>query len=360
MRILHIYLEEIGKHGGGIESVLIPGIIEENKSQIIESKILGIKENLIKKIDFKYILDYKNWKKEIKSFNPDFIIFHGFYILNHIKISNFLKNNNIKYFIKPHGSFSKVNYSKNKLKKEIAWKIIFTRFVRMSSGIIYLNDNEQKSSISLEQKRYYLPNGIYLDDNKLKNKIVNKGISVMYLGRIEIYYKGLDILLDELFKIKKYLIEEQIFFYFYGYGSEKNIKIFEEKISKISEIARYYGKLEGEEKSKKFLENDLFILNSRTEGMPMVLLEALSYKLPCIISKSTNFEHEIKKNDLGWIIEEYKGDWLKMFKDIKENKERILKEIDRKSYECLSKFYWKNLIDIYEKEYKRMNFDDII
>ncbi|SVE20371.1 uncharacterized protein METZ01_LOCUS473225, partial [marine metagenome] len=59
-------------------------------------------------------------------------------------------------------------------------------------------------------------------------------------------------------------------------------------------------KVSGLEKKEKYLENDVFILPSKSENFGLVIAEAMSYGLPVITSNKTPWE-VIKKNNYGWV-----------------------------------------------------------
>ena len=59
----------------------------------------------------------------------------------------------------------------------------------------------------------------------------------------------------------------------------------------------------GIEKEKIILSADIFIQTSRVEGMPLGILEALSYGLPCLVTKGTNTGEIVKKYNAGWVAE---------------------------------------------------------
>ena len=61
--------------------------------------------------------------------------------------------------------------------------------------------------------------------------------------------------------------------------------------------------ISGEEKVQKLLESDVFIQTSRHEGMPMGILEAMSYGVPCAVTDGTNLGEFIKDNKCGWNCE---------------------------------------------------------
>ena len=42
---------------------------------------------------------------------------------------------------------------------------------------------------------------------------------------------------------------------------------------------------------------------SRSEGMPLGILEALSYGLPCLITKGTNMGEYVQTYNAGWVAE---------------------------------------------------------
>lgn len=48
------------------------------------------------------------------------------------------------------------------------------------------------------------------------------------------------------------------------------------------------------------LKSNFFIQTSRFEGLPMGVLEALSYGLPCILTEGTNFSNEVRDYSAGY------------------------------------------------------------
>ena len=124
------------------------------------------------------------------------------------------------------------------------------------------------------------------------------------MGRIDKHHKGLDILLDAI-KILLYKGKINNFYLsLYGTGFEKDINWLLESIKTLpSDVISYKGPVYGKEKDLVFKESNLFILTSRYEGMPMGVLEALSYGLPCILTPGTNFADEVDKQKAGWKVE---------------------------------------------------------
>ena len=74
------------------------------------------------------------------------------------------------------------------------------------------------------------------------------------------------------------------------------------KDNKLDNVAEYIGWVSGEEKIKLLNEVDVFILPSYNEGLPISVLEAMSYNLP-IISTTVGGIPEILKNEYnGFLI----------------------------------------------------------
>jgi glycosyltransferase involved in cell wall biosynthesis len=130
-----------------------------------------------------------------------------------------------------------------------------------------------------------IPNGVDLQ-TKLENRNLNKNI--VFIGRIEINQKGLDLLLNAFNKINlpaehKLLIA--------GSGEKKEEEWLKNKIGKLNnDRIEFIGRIEGENK-KNFLKKAIFlIIPSRFESFSLVALEAFSYGLPVIVFNLENLK----------------------------------------------------------------------
>lgn len=68
----------------------------------------------------------------------------------------------------------------------------------------------------------------------------------------------------------------------------------------IEDLVSIYTEISGIEKEEKLLDADIFIQTSRHEGMPMGILEAMSYGIPCLITEGTSLAERVEKFDAGW------------------------------------------------------------
>ena len=72
---------------------------------------------------------------------------------------------------------------------------------------------------------------------------------------------------------------------------------------------------------KYMLESSIFLMASVSEGLPMVLLEAMSYGLPCIAYETASGTNDIIKNNVnGYIINNRDEDeYIEKLKELMNN-----------------------------------------
>ncbi|SDN09071.1 Glycosyltransferase involved in cell wall bisynthesis [Fictibacillus solisalsi] len=353
MKILHV--SDITFVGGGINTVLPEQLKYENHLDDIESELLLTSQksvNIPGDIDFKYYFLRNDFDELLRKINPDFVQFHSFYKTSFLKIYKTIIKNEIPYFIKPHGGLSKVAQKKGFFKKKVANLLLFNDFLKKSTGIIFLNQLEKKNSFFQHPNTFFIPNGVDLIENKKNNNY--EEIKVLYLGRIDFKLKGIDILLKKIFECKEYLQENNVKVNFYGFGANKDIEKLLKSIKKMNleKIVTFHGKVTGKEKIKVLRSHNLFILTSKTEGMPMGVIEALSNGLPCVLSKGTNMSDIVVKSQAGWEFNENKGNGLvEALKDYQQNAYPYNENARLLGRE----FTWDKLIKTYKEEYNKIN-----
>ena len=188
-----------------------------------------------------------------------------------------------------------------KIKKLSKEKIKFKFFTKYSLNLINVARlNEQKDQISLLKSINYL-----------KNKI---NIKLLIIGNGE-----------EKNKIKSFIIRNNL---------NKIIKILPFKKNPFPYI----------------LKSDLFVLSSKYEGLPNILLETIVLKTPILSSNCSTGPKEILDNGLGGSLFK-RGDYKDLAKKIilfKNNKKNILKKINH-AYSRLYRFdSMNNLCKYYE------------
>jgi len=300
------------------------------------------------------VTNLADFKNNISNILPDVVVFHSLYKFQYILYSRILIKSNIPYLIQPHGGTTIENAEKSKYKKLLANLFLFNKFISRSSAIIYLNENEKEKSVFKNLKSNYIiiPNGVDIYKNLQDNRQNNtKLLNILFLARIDIHHKGIDLLLQALNYLDSKHLLDQFQISFYGYGDNKSIEYLNKKISMIASNVSYKGAIWGTEKIKAYLNSDIYILTSRYEGMPMSILEALSFGIPCIITNQTNMTNIIKEFNCGWITDDnylsIANTILYAIKDLKENKT----EYKINSLRAAKEFDWKEIAKLSINQY---------
>ena len=135
------------------------------------------------------------------------------------------------------------------------------------------------SSIELVGENYkYFPKHELVKRYKRMTK--EKCCSILGVGSLEFDYKGVDILINAVAR----LIKDGYSVNVTWIGSGKLITKYEELVSKsgISSSFKFAGQIEKHKVFEAYRNNDLFVMPSRTEGLPRAMIEAMSNSILCI------------------------------------------------------------------------------
>lgn len=234
--------------------------------------------------------------------HPDVVVFEGFYEPKEPKFAKELRKNHIPYIIIPRGSLTHQAMNNHaKWKKRIAHLLIFDRYVHKANAIQYLTDDEYRDSGDKWNKNFFIiPNG-FSTPTRLKENFNNDGIKATFIGRLDMYHKGIDVLLDACELIQEELRSAGFIICFYGPRKYQHDQIQQAINEKgLSDFISMGGEITGKAKEDLLLDSDLFVLTSRFEGHPMGLIEALAYGVPAVVTPGSNMAKEIRAADAGW------------------------------------------------------------
>lgn len=267
---------------------------------------------------------------EIKRLNkpfdkPDIVIIHGIYNIFYKRICENLSRDNIPYIFVPHGMLTKTAQHKKRLKKCLANLLVFNAIIAKSKAIQYLSDQEKDNSILKHDKSFIANNGVEIKEYDMPNKKITGTLNLIYIGRLDVNFKGLDILLEACNCIKEEMLEKEIRLKLYGNDYENSVVKLKDMIKRynLENIVTIYNPVFDKEKIEKLYLNDIFIQTSRSEGQPIGLLEAMAQGKPVIVTPGTNMSNEVIINKCGWKTEGVPFEVGKTILKAYEEKEKI-------------------------------------
>lgn len=236
--------------------------------------------------------------------SPDFIFFEGLYEYPFNRLAVEAMRREIPYVIVPRSAMTDCAQRQKPLKKIVGNTVFFNKFVRKARGIQFLTHAEMsQSSRWATQSAFVVPNGIdLLQHDGLWKREAHEGIKAAYIGRLDIYQKGIDLLLDACLIKQEELRAKDFSLDLYGPDFKGSLPIIEDSIHKagIGDIVHLRAPVFGEEKRRALLASDVFVMASRFEGFSMGLIEALSLGLPAVASIGTNVAEDIEAAGAGW------------------------------------------------------------
>lgn len=284
--------------------------------------------------DLKAFIEVKNI---IKKVNPDIIHLHsskaGF-------IGRFAGNGRkIKMLYNPHG-FSFLMKNCSKIKRTIYWILEKVGALRKCT-IVGCSKGEYEEALKLSKNSIYINNGINTEklekeikDYK-KHEIDFNNLKICTSGRIG-YQKN-----PEFFnEIAKSFPDVQ--FTWIGDGELRD-KLTSPNITVTGWKTR-------EEALKIVNDNDIFLLTSLWEGLPISLLEAMYLRKVCVVTDCIGNRDVIENKKNGFIIK--KDNYKEIVKDITE---KVYKKIaNRAKEDVLEYFNIKNMIEKYSFNYMKI------
>lgn len=348
MNILYISALEGGKYSGPLYSVPkqvksqgeFDNVYWVNLTPITTSN--QFEENLYHYIPFKqfHICDLE------KPFNkPDLIVFEEFFKIENCFVAREAEKNKIPYVIIPRCQMTKKYLQNKKLKKKIAGLLLFNHFARKAFAVQFLTKQEE-----IDSKEYYggklfvAPNGIDLSEDHVSHESKEEFVGT-FIGRYSVWQKGLDLLIEAISSQKELLLNKKIHFELYGPdertgNSSDIIKLVNEH--NVEDLVHVNGPVFDNDKKSVLLHSDFFVHTSRFEGMPMSVLQALSYGLPCVVTQGSNLREEIESFDAGWGADDNVDSIASALKCMAENIDQ-LKAKGCNSLRLSNKYSWNNI-----------------
>lgn len=255
----------------------------------------------------------ENWLARIETgfCTPDIVHIHDTYIPFQSALAKQLHRAGWPYIFSPRGGCMQKAQGKKKIKKMLGNLLFMDSFINQASKVSLLCKNEQEE-FAYDNETFIIPNGISqqlfeemqaLQENAPPISADPEQLVFGFMGRIDTYHKGIDLLLLAVTQLQQDGLAENVRVVLIGpYHSPQE----EQKVSAIIEKMPFAkniiltGTLTGTQKWKEMLKFDIFIHTSRFEGMPNSVLEAMALGKACLVSKGSNMVDIVVGNTCGW------------------------------------------------------------
>lgn len=299
--------------GGGAEKWTIEVSRRLHKTHKIS--IIGLKYAPIRRLDFNTLSSIRNLVDyyELPFIKPP----RGVALPHPSSLGKFLSLLNsldVVYFIIPSLPIEAVLYAMRKgiksrliggfhglVRKDVKlqglYLPVFIRSLRVFKCFHTLNQHTMQWLKKLGYEKIYLiPNGVDVKRFKLCSQ--TNRFNVLWTGRLE-EDKGADILIKILLLANRELEKKNVGFTIVGSGSySSEVRKLAHKYANIT----YLGFVDERNLSRVYTNSNLFIIPSKTEGMPLCLLEAQACGLPVVGSKIPGITEVVIDGKTGSLI----------------------------------------------------------
>jgi len=244
-----------------------------------------------------------NWKQAILARKGDVVVqFHGGFVPRFYAAANFLKKHRIPYLVTPHGNYNWHALQRNKLAKQLYFKLFEKKVLTGASAVHVLGKSEIAGLQTLypNQKSALIPYGFSVNEQTADP--IDTAFVVGFCGRLDIDHKGLDWLLTGFAEFHKDVPTARL--WLIGDGPHRlQLKEMAQELGIAGQVT-FWGSRFGDEKMQLLGLCSLFVHSSRYEGLPVSVLEAASLGLPCLVSEATNMGDVIRLFKAGYVVDQ--------------------------------------------------------
>ena len=251
---------------------------------------------------------YRYLKAHIQEY--DVIHMHGIWHFG--SLAPFLLPNRAVLVITIHGLLDHWAVNHSKWKKQLV-TLLYQKRLLGKADLIQINNTDEEQDVIRylgyrPRNMVIVPNGMKVSEYanlpakgmfRRKHSISPEKKMILFMGRLNIK-KGLDLLLPAFLKIHK-LVPEAILVLAGpddGYQTQTEEFI---KNNKLESKVKLVGMLTDTVKKEALADADMFALPSYSEGFSIAVLEAMTSKVPALVSDRVGFGDYIKKYDAAYL-----------------------------------------------------------
>ncbi|URZ08147.1 glycosyltransferase family 4 protein [Clostridium felsineum] len=229
-----------------------------------------------------------NLRKYLKRNEPDIVISLSMRYLN-LFLSIVCINLKSKFIATEHCDYFKTPF---------LFRILKRVFYKKFDYVVTLTEKDRKIYNKFIKNVECIKNPVSFKIEKIPSSDEKKNI-VLSVGRLT-YQKGYDMLIDAWSKVVEYKKDWKLIIVGEGELKEELInKIKNKLLEDYVEIAPTTKKI-----IQYYLKSSIYVMSSRWEGLPMVLIEAMECGLPCVSFDCETGPSDLIKNNYNGVLVE--------------------------------------------------------
>jgi len=312
MRVLHWYPNFLG--GGGVANAVLGLAAGQTRlgAKVAVAAFVSPGSPLYDAMQEEDIVDVIKWKpqwtlhvqsfllrgiplqaiRHLRDFRPEIVHVHGEFNPDNWWVPHLFK---LPIVLSPHGTFHPVTFTKNrKAAKKIYFRAAHLLLYRYVRAFHALSPMECKHfpRVLPGSRVYCVPQGpsirtqdyLTLESGKNPQGIVQ----FLFVGRLDVYTKGLDILLDAFVAATECINEHQITLTLIGPGWKGGETWLQRRAEELGIAGRviFTGPIRGMQVGTALRNADIYIQLSRHDSFPLSVAEALLAGRPAILSQA--------------------------------------------------------------------------
>lgn len=263
---------------------------------------------------FKYSHPLAQWlDREVGNF--DVVDIHAVFSHSSLAASRACLKRGVSYMVRPLGSLDPWSLKQKRFQKRTLWALGVGRMLECAKAIHYTTLEEKR----IAEETLGLDRGIVIPlgvDEELFHQVqvakrfqeffpdLSSHPYLLVLSRLH-PKKGLEYLLKAFLE----LTQRENFRSWRLVVAGDGEKPYVEKLKRLAQIRGENGKvifpgwLDGARKAAALRDASLFVLPSYQENFGLSVAEAMSARVPVLVSRGVNLAPEIEKGGAGWVVE---------------------------------------------------------
>jgi glycosyltransferase involved in cell wall biosynthesis len=285
------------------------------------------------------------------------VILNGILHASIYSLSRILKKSQVPYIVAPHDPYNPAIFRKNAHLKLPYWYLLERRILRQATAVQVLDARHGKwlHKLRVNTPVVALPNGFAPEDVYPETSLQwqqEPTAKLFFLGRIDTYNKGIDLLIDAFAEIAG---KENTHLTIQGpdWGDKQNLEAQAAQLSlgkKISFLQPDYDI----SPSLLIQKHDIFCISSRFEGFSLAALEAMLAGRVLLVSEIAGIAPHVEASGCGVVVapevSEIKSGLMELLKRRSQWKEMGMKG---RNY-ALENLRWDKIASVALEKYQQL------